>query len=427
MATPHLELAIGTFAAVLVIVVVAAAAGRLAERIGQARVVGEMIAGVLLGPALLGAVAPGVQAALFPEDVRSVLYVLSTLGLTIYMFLVGVDVDHGSARGPAAAQAAVLALAGIVPSFVLGGLVANAFYDRLAVPGTDRVVFVVFVGAALSITAFPMLARILEAEGLAGSRIGSLTLLAAAVDDAFAWVMLALVTALATAGSGAGVLPILGWTAVFTLAMLTVGRRLLAGLGERVERRGRLSHDDLAVVVGVVFAAGWLTDSIGIFSVFGGFVAGLAMPRGQVFRRELRGSLGALTMVALVPIFFAFSGLNTQVDGLGGAQLLWPLAAVLVVSFAGKYLGCAAVVRAAGFSAREASAIGALMNARGLMILVYITIGTAHDLVSPELFTVLVVVAIVTTAVATPLYRRSRPTAARPVPAARRPAGEFMS
>jgi Kef-type K+ transport system membrane component KefB len=427
----QIQFALRVFAALAVVLAATTLCGRIAMAVRQPRVVGEMVAGVLLGPALLGAVAPGVQAQVFPADVKATLYVLSTIGLTFYMFLVGSSLDHGLAAGRNMRRASALAVSGIVPTFALGAGAAALFFGSLSPDGTTRWEFMLFVGGALSITAFPMLARILQERGIANTPIGGLTLVAAAIDDAAAWVILAVIIAVASAGSPLDAVGTVAGAAVFALVMLTVGRKLFARLGERVERVGRMSRDVMALVLLVVLVAGWFTDFIGVFSVFGGFITGLAMPQSAVVRRELETRLTDLNSILLLPVFFAFSGLNTEVSGFGSGGGLWlPLAVIMAVAFAGKYLGCAAVVRVQGFSWRYASAVGGLMNARGLMILIFINIGLAHGLVTPELFAILVAVAIVTTAAAMPIYRASLPESLErdttdflppPVPAARKP------
>lgn len=406
----QIEFALKVFAALAVVLAATTLCGRLITLIGQPRVVGEMVAGVLLGPALLGAVAPGVQERLFPTDVKGVLYVLSTIGLTFYMFLVGSSLDHGLTGGRNMRRASLLAVSGIVPTFALGAATAALFFGSLSPDGSSIWEFMLFVGGALSITAFPMLARILQDRGIANTPIGGLTLVAAAIDDMAAWVILAVIIAVGSAGSPLDALDTVLGAVVFAVLMLTVGRKLLAKLGERVERAGTMGRDMMALILFVVVVAGWFTDYIGVFSVFGGFVTGLAMPQSPTVRRELNTRLTDLNSILLLPVFFAFTGLNTQVSGFGaGGALWWPLAVIMVAAFAGKYLGCAAVVRGQGFSWRYASAVGGLMNARGLMILIFINIGLAHNMVTPELFAILVMVAIVTTAAAMPIYRASLP------------------
>ncbi|MDX8032604.1 cation:proton antiporter [Lentzea sp. BCCO 10_0856] len=407
---PNLLLVLKVLPAIVVILAASALCGRLAMMIGQPRVLGEMVAGVLLGPTFLGAWFPGVQQALFPADVKPILYVLSTIGLTVFMFLVGAGLDHGSKEKGEGGKAAVLAISGILPSLLLGAGVAVLLHDKLSLPNVNMFQFALFIGGALSITAFPMLARILYERGLQNTKIGRLTLFAASIDDAAAWCFLAVLSALhANAGIGSAMVTI-GLAAAFVVVMLFGVRRLLRPLGDQVERNGRFGFDQMYIVVGVVLLAGFCTDYIGIYSVFGGFIAGLAMPRNKAFRDALHGKMMDVVCVLLLPIFFTLSGLNTQLNGLASAALLVPFALILIAGFAGKYFGCALSMRAVGFGWRESFAVGGLMNARGLMILIFINIGLAQKMITQEVFSMLVLVAVITTAAAVPLYRWALPT-----------------
>ncbi|HEX6074386.1 MAG TPA: cation:proton antiporter [Micromonosporaceae bacterium] len=406
---PDLELALALMAALAVILTASTICGRLALWVGQPRVVGEMVAGILLGPTVFATVAPDTQASIFAPDVKSVLYVLSTIGLTYYMFLTGAAIDHSFLRIQQVRRSALVALAGIVPPFALGAFTGWAYHNTFAGPNTDRLAFAIFLGGALSITAFPMLARILQERGIASSNIGSLTLLAGAVDDVVAWSLLAVVSAMATAsGMGNAAIMVLGAVG-FAVVMLTAGRRALAVLGRRVDRRGSLSHGEMAVVLVIVIVAGWITDMIGIHSVFGGFICGLAIPHSPTLRRELRTRLMDVNMILLLPIFFAFSGLNTEIGGLTNWSTLLAFLVIMIASVAGKYGACAMATRLLGHSWREASAVGGLMNARGMMILIFVNIGLAHQMITKELFSILVLVGVATTAAALPIFRRSLP------------------
>ncbi|MEV4641684.1 cation:proton antiporter [Actinoplanes sp. NPDC049548] len=404
----NFTLTVTTFGALLVVLAATALCGRLALSVRQPRVVGEMVAGVLLGPTLLGAVWPHGQHLLFPESVKSVLYVLSTLGLTFYMFLVGAEIDHKLINRSTVRRSSTLALSGIIPSFLIGAAVAIPLYGTYSTGHVDRMGFLVFVGGALAITAFPMLARILQERDIARTEIGTITLVAAAVDDVLAWILLAVIIAMSQAGDAGHALITIAGTAVFVVVMLTAGRRLLRAVATRVERVGRMDHQTIVVVLMVVLAAGWFTDYIGAFSVFGGFVTGLALPHSPTFREQLRVRLADFNSILLLPVFFAFSGLNTDLGRILSADPL-PLITLLVAAVVGKYSACTVSARLQGFDWRAASAIGGLMNARGLMILVFINVGLAYDIISVEIFSMLVVVAIVTTALAMPLYSWSIP------------------
>ncbi|MFI7040826.1 cation:proton antiporter [Microbispora rosea] len=408
-ADPNLELALRVLPALAVILLAAALCGRLATLVMQPRVVGEMVAGVLLGPTLLGALFPDAQAALFPAEVRPVLYVLSTLGLTLYMFLVGAGMDHDARAPGELRKASVLAASGILSPLVLGGAAGLVLWDSLSRPDVGRVEFALFLGGALSLTAFPMLARILYERGLQNSRIGRIALLAASIDDAVAWCLLAALSAVHLGGGTGDTLRTIALAAVFAVVMLGVVAPLLRPLGRRVARTGNLGAGAVYVIVLVPLTAGWITDAIGVYSVFGGFVAGLAMPREPAFRAALHGRMMDVVSTLLLPVFFAFSGLNTHLGGIAGGAALLMFALILALAFSGKYFGCSLATRALGFGWRESWAMGAMMNARGLMILIFINIGLAQGMITQELFAMLVLVAVLTTAGALPLYKLALP------------------
>ncbi|MEU4541549.1 cation:proton antiporter [Streptosporangium sp. NPDC023825] len=406
----NLELALRVLPAVIVILAASALCGRLALLARQPRVLGEMVAGVLLGPTFFGVLFPEAQRAIFTPEVKPILYVLSTIGLTIFMFLVGAGLDHSSGDGRKDGRnAAVLAVSGILPSLLLGMGAGYLLYDRLSRPDVSVFEFAFFIGGALSITAFPMLARILYERQLENSRLGRLTLFGASIDDAAAWCFLAVLSAMHSGGGAVHVLRTIGLTAVFAVFMLAVVARLLRPLGARVERTGRFGFDQMYLIVGIVLLAGLFTDYIGIYSVFGGFIAGLAMPRNPAFRAALHSRMMDMVCVLLLPVFFAFSGLNTQLNGLAGWAMILPFLLILAAGFVGKYFGCAAAMRAVGFSWRESWAVGGLMNARGLMILIFINIGLAQGMITQDVFSMLVLVAVLTTAAAVPLYRWALP------------------
>ncbi|MBT2229759.1 cation:proton antiporter [Nonomuraea sp. NEAU-A123] len=406
---PNLELILKVLPALVVILLVAGVCGRLALMVLQPRVLGEMVAGVLLGPTLFGWLFPEAQAALFPKEVRPVLYVLSTIGLTLYMFLVGAGLDH-SARSPGEVRrGSILAGSGIIPSLVLGFCSGLVLWDLLSRPDISRWEFALFLGGALSLTAFPMLARILYERRLENSPLGRLTLIAAAIDDALAWCILALLSAIHLGSGTGGALRTIGLAALFAVVMLTVVRPLLRPLGRSLARTGQLGPGAMYVVILVPLTAGWLTDWIGVYAVFGGFVAGLTMPRDPAFRKVLHGRMMDVVSTLLLPVFFTFSGLNTHLNGIAGGAMLLAFALILAAGFSGKYFGCSLAMRTLGFSWRESYAVGALMNARGLMILIFINIGLAQGMITQELFAMLVLVAVITTAGALPLYKLALP------------------
>jgi Kef-type K+ transport system membrane component KefB len=389
--------------ALCVILAVCFVVGRLVRWFGQPQVVGEMIAGVCLGPSLLGALAPGVQEHLFPQGPpMNILFTLSQVGLVMFMFLVGLEFDAGLLR-QRARQAVGVSLAGILAPLGLGAGLAwllLADHGLFFTPEVTPPQAMLFTGAAIATTAFPMLARIIAERGIARTSLGTLALSAGATDDAIAWCILALVVAVF--GSN----PVLVVTAVvggllYAVGMLTVGRRLL----QRLVRPGRTIADSTLVVVLLLIMAGaWFTNTVGIHSIFGGFILGVAMPRQGAFADQLRERLEPLIRTFLLPLFFVYSGLNTQI-GLVNTPALWAVAGlVLVVAILGKGVACWAAARANGVSNRESLAIGSLMNARGLMELILLNVGLQAGVITATMFTIFVLMAIVTTLMATPLF-----------------------
>jgi Kef-type K+ transport system membrane component KefB len=315
------ELSVLFFLQLAVILAVVRLVGLGARKIGQPQVVGEMIAGVVLGPSLLGLVAPGVQQWLFPQESLTIIYVVAQVGVVIYMFLVGTEFQLGLIRGRMRSAASVSA-AGIVAPFILGGMVASFLVGDATFfnPNVSKLEAMLFLGAAISITAFPMLARIIYERGLTGTSLGTLALAAGAVDDVSAWCLLAVVLA-SFSGNAAIALVAIGGGIFYALLVLVTGKRLLARFGEVAERRGALSGPMLSFVLILVMAGAWFTDYIGIYAVFGGFIMGLAMPRGVV-TRDLERFLEPVATNFLLPLFFVYSGFNTQL-GLVVTPELW--------------------------------------------------------------------------------------------------------
>ncbi len=377
--------------------------GLLARRLGQPQVVGEMIAGVLLGPSLLGFFLPQLQERLFPRESLSVLYVGAQLGVGLYMFLVGVEFNLDSFLRRARSAASVSA-AGMVAPFILGALLALFLARSPGLFSTTATTFqaMLFMGAAMAMTAFPMLARIIYERGFTGTPLGTLALAAGAIGDAGAWCVMALVLASFGAGPGVAVKAIAGGI-TYAVIVLTLGRKLLRRLGRIAEEAGGVSPALLAVVMTCVMSGIWFTDSIGVHAVFGGFLMGLAMPRG-LFARELQRQLEPFVVVFLLPMFFTFSGLNTRLDMVNTPQLLLIAVVVIAAACLGKGGACWAAARLHGEDNRTALAIGTLMNARGLMELIIMNIGLQRGLVQPALFSIMVLMAVVTTLMASPVF-----------------------
>jgi Kef-type K+ transport system membrane component KefB len=377
--------------------------GALARKLGQPQVVGEMIAGVFLGPSLFGLIFPNLQQSLFPKESLKVLYVGAQLGVGLYMFLVGVEFDVETFRKRARSAASV-SFAGMAAPFVLGAALAIVLVKVPGLFSTRATLFeaMLFLGAAMSITAFPMLARIIYERGLTGTSLGTLALAAGAIGDAGAWCVLAIV--LASFGAGPMVaIKAIGGGVVYAVLVLTVGRKLLRWFSDATQRAGHITNSLLALTLMFFMVAVWITDSIGIHAVFGGFLLGIAMPRG-IFARELQRQLEPFAVVFLLPMFFTFSGLNTRLDMVNNPQLLLVAAAVIAAACLGKGGACWAAARFNGEDNRTALAVGTLMNSRGLMELIIINIGLQKGVIEPALFSIMVLMAIVTTLMTSPVF-----------------------
>jgi Kef-type K+ transport system membrane component KefB len=401
-----------------VILVAARAGGLLFERIGQPAVIGEIAAGIVLGPTLLGALPGDPSTALFPPETLAVLKQVGELGLVLFMFVVGWDLDLASVRHKERA-AALISLASMVLPFGLGLLLAAYLHADHGVVAGEPVPFTpfaLFIGAALALTAFPVLARILRQSGLADTPIGTLVLSAAAVDDVLGWTMLAVALAvLSSAGAGDYVRLILETAAFVAVVALLLRPALREVL--RTDRPGAL-----VLVVAAALCGGYVTDAIGIHSVFGAFAVGLAMPReGLAQTRALgvrRGLWPAVTL--LVPVYFVTSGMGVDLPGLRAGDLA-AFALILTAACVGKFGGAFVGARAGGIPARDAATVAVLMNTRGLIEIVLLTIGRDRGLIDDRLFTLFVLMAIATTLLTTPLLRAlgttsTRGVGGRPVP-----------
>jgi Kef-type K+ transport system membrane component KefB len=388
---------------IVVILTTARIIGWLFGKIRQPHVIGEMIAGILLGPSLLGWISPGVSNALFPPASLSLLNALSQIGIILFMFLVGLEFNPRTMKGKQHV-ALVTSHAGIIAPFLLGSLLALYLYPRLSDDGVSFTHFALFMGTAMSITAFPVLARILAERNLVGTQIGALAISCAAVDDISAWSILAGVVLLVRASRTA--LPmwmtLLG-LAIFILGLLFVARPLLRKLGEKYKKQGRLTQDMLAFVFLFVLAAAWITEQLGVHALIGAFLAGVVMPKSKDFVNALMGKLEYVCVVLLVPLFFAYTGLRTSIGLVRGGEMWFYVALICTVAILGKFGGATLGARMSGATWREASTVGVLMNTRGLIELVALNIGLDIGVLSPALFAMMVLMALLTTFMTTPL------------------------
>jgi Kef-type K+ transport system membrane component KefB len=401
------EIAARVFLGIAIVIVVARAAGWAAKKVRQPAVVGEIVAGIMLGASGLGLIAEDLPERLFPLDTRPFLGIIAQLGLIIFMFIIGLELDMSLIRGKGR-LAAVTSLSSVALPFILALLAAPVLHDAYGTVNgeeVDLLHFGLFLGAAMSVTAFPVLARILTERNMHRTRIGVLTLACAAVDDILAWSLLAAV--LAVVGEGElGPQWVLVLTAVYGAGMVLLVRPLLVKLVDRYQRLDRLTPDVLAAVLAGVLASSFLTSEIGIHAIFGAFFFGAIFPREgahQMFQ-EILERLEQITVILLLPVFFVVTGLLVDITGLGLDGLKY-LLLVLLVACTGKFVGASVASRSQRVPARQAMALGVLMNTRGLTELVILTIGREVGVLNEEMFTIMVVMAVFTTIITEPLLR----------------------
>jgi Kef-type K+ transport system membrane component KefB len=390
------------FLQLLIIIAASRLAGAVYQKVGQPAVVGEMTAGILLGPSLFGLVAPHAFAFVFPASSFGSLEILSQIGVCLFMFAVGMelDLDHIRTR---LQTALVVSHASIAIPYLLGVALAYFLFTRLAAPGAGFTPFALFMGISMSITAFPVLARILQERGLSRTSLGSTALTCAAVGDVTAWCILAFVVAIARARS----LAACTLNLLFVLAFVAV---MIRGVKPALPRLlgGRLSEENpsggtLATVICTVVAAALCTEAIGIHSLFGAFLAGAIMPETDGFRQKLGVRIENFSSVLLLPLFFAFTGLRAQLGLLYDLQGWMICLAIIAVATLGKLGGSAITARWTGMSWRDSLQLGALMNTRGLMELIALNLGYDLGVLSPRIFTMLVIMALATTTLTGPL------------------------
>ena len=399
--------------AVAVIMLTAQLLGALLERWGQPRVIGEILGGIALGPSLLGVVAPGLEQTLFGPAVRPQLNLLGQLGLALFMFLIGLELNPSLLRGRLPLASRITAV-GIALPLLLGvglSLLLESWLPDL-LPGDRTLSGALFMGTAMAITAFPVLARILQERGLISQPLGALTITVAAIDDLVSWILLAAVVAYARTGSAWGALDPLLRTAVWAVVLLVGLQPARRWLERHYRRRGALGPLLQVSLLAGALISGAVTEWIGVHLIFGAFLWGLAMPRYGPLREALELRLHAVVIQLMLPLFFAISGLNTRLLALNSLDLWLATAVVLLVAVAGKFVGTWATARLSGVPPQEAQALGWLVNTRGLTELVILNVGLSLGVISTTLFSIGVLMAITTTLMTGPLlerlgYRRS--------------------
>jgi Kef-type K+ transport system membrane component KefB len=391
------------FIAVLVVMLFARFCGALMPRLGQPRVMGEVLAGLILGPSLFGAIDPSLQGSLFSADIVPYIGVAANLGLVFYMFLIGLEVDLAQLRGRVGMTLAI-SNTGLAVPMMLGMASALPLYGLLA-PDTRFLGFALFMGVSMSVTAFPVLARIVSERRMIKRPLGTLALSAAAIDDVSAWFLIALATAVAGAGTGLDVVETIGWTALFVLVMVFAVRPVLARAAIAYDEAGRVPPGWVTIIFAGVLLAAVTTDKIGVAIIFGAFVMGLAMPRHAGLSHDVTKRVEDFVLTLLLPLFFAYTGLRTNVGLLGRSSLIAITLVLVAIAIVGKYGGTVIAARTMRLPWRQSAALGALMNTRGLTELIVLNLALDKGAISPALFTALVVMALVTTFMTGPLLR----------------------
>jgi len=388
---------------VLIILLVSRLVGYLFRMLHQPQVMGEMVAGILLGPSLLGWVSPGISSFLFPESSLDSLNAISQLGLILFMFLVGLELDISSVRKNGG-RALLISHTSIIFPFFLGSLLALILYPQLSNNSVSFFNFAIFIGTAMSITAFPVLARILSERKLINTAMGSISLACAAIDDVTGWILLALVVVLARSETmDSHILFTIMGLILYVGLIFLIFRPIFKKLGAIFEKSGKVSHDLLAILFLVLLISSWVTEELGVHALFGAFVIGVAMPKDHKFVYALTEKINDLAVVLFLPIFFALTGLKTSINLIDSPELWFFAILVIVVAILGKFGGATAAARISGLSWRESGSIGVLMNTRGLMELVLLNIGLEIGVISLALFSMLVLMTLTTTFMTAPL------------------------
>ncbi len=387
---------------IIIILVVSRIFGMLFAKMGQPSVVGEMIAGIFLGPSIMGLLSPDFSNFLFPKDSLKTLQFLSQIGLAFFMFIIGMELDLEKLKNKAK-NAVVISHASIIFPFFLGVTLSYFIYEQFAPIGVKFLAFALFMGIAMSITAFPVLARIVQERGLTRTPLGAMVITCAAADDVTAWCMLACVIAIVKAGSIVSALFTIVLAVVFVLIMLYLVRPYINKISAKVVAQENLNKTVIAISFFILLLSAYFAEVIGIHALFGAFLAGVIMPQNMKFKELLAGKIEDISVLLLLPIFFAFTGLRTQIGLLNEGHLWATCGVVILIAVLGKFGGSAVSAKIMGQTWKDSLSIGALMNTRGLMELIVLNIGYDLGILSPEIFAIMVLMALATTFMTGPL------------------------
>lgn len=401
---PQINMFLHVLLALAVVIAAARAVGFVFRRLGQPPVIGEVIAGILLGPSLLGQVWPAASAYVLPASVAPFLNVIAQVGIVLYMFLVGLELNPAYLRRNPKSVLAISHVSIILP-FLLGAALSLLLYPVLATSDVPFTVFILFMGISMSVTAFPVLARILTDRNMHQSRIGTIALTCAAAGDITAWCLLAFVISVAKARIGDAVQTVL-LSLAFVALMLIVVRRVAVKIAQREEGKTEVSQGMMGLVFVALLLSAFTTEWIGIHGLFGAFLLGAVIPYDSRLARNLTYRLHDFVVVFFLPAYFAFTGMRTQIGLVSGFDQWLLCGLIIVVASLGKFGGSFIAARISGFPARDSAVLGILMNTRGLMELVVLNIGLDLKVLSPTLYTMLVLMAIVTTVATTPILDR---------------------
>jgi Kef-type K+ transport system membrane component KefB len=387
-----------------IIVIIAATQflGSIFKKIGQPPVIGETVAGIILGPSLLGLLFPSSFQFIFPVESLTNLRFLSQIGLILFMFIVGIELDSRLVRKQAF-EAVIISHASILIPYTLGVMVSFFLYDKYATGQTDFYSFALFMGIAMSITAFPVLARIIRDRNLTDTKLGILAISCAASDDVTAWCILGVLIAYINSGSGVNGLIVVGLVLLYVLVMLIPVRLFLKKIQSFFEK-GKIGYNMLMSIVFILLlCSAYCTEVIGIHALFGAFLAGIIIPKNSFLEKQIVSRISDLTMVMFLPLFFVYTGLRTNAGVLNTGGLWFSFLLILLCAVAGKFAGSALVARVLGQTWKDSLSIGALMNTRGLMELIVLNIGYDMGILSTEIFSMMVLMALLTTMMASPL------------------------